>query len=133
MSGARYFSGAGGLMTTEAEYARFGMMPANRGQTAEGRPLPGSRALEVMRSVRIPDTLPGRTRGEGFGLGVRVVDDPIAAGSLLSPGTSGWSGAYLTHFFVDPVEEIVGVMMIQTPIREMRPLFGTAAMQPIVD
>jgi CubicO group peptidase (beta-lactamase class C family) len=86
-----------------------------------------------MRSVWIPDTLPGRGPGEGYGLSVRVVDDPVAAATLLSEGTFGWSGAYGTHFFVDPVEEIVGVMMIQTPIREMRPLFETAVMQAVID
>ena len=133
MSGERYFSGAGGLMTTAEEYARFGMMLAASGRAPGGRQLLGSRTLEVMRSVWIPDTLPGRGPGEGFGLSVRVVDDPIGAGSLVSPGTFGWSGAYGTHFFVDPVEEIVGVMMIQTPIREMRPLFETAVMQAVVD
>jgi len=133
MSGEKYFSGAGGLMTTAEEYAKFGMVLANRGQAPDGRPLLESRTLEVMRSVWIPDSLPGRNRGEGFGLSVRVIDDPVAASSLLSEGTFGWSGAYGTHFFVDPVEEVVGVMMIQTPIREMRPLFETAVMQAIID
>jgi CubicO group peptidase (beta-lactamase class C family) len=135
MSGERYFSGAGGLMTTAQEYAQFGMLLANNGEVPgpATRQLLGSRTLELMRSVWIPDTLPGRGPGEGYGLSVRVVDDPVAAATLLSEGTFGWSGAYGTHFFVDPVEEIVGVMMIQTPIREMRPLFETAVMQAVVD
>jgi CubicO group peptidase (beta-lactamase class C family) len=135
MSGERYFSGAGGVMTTAMDYARFGMMLAAGGEAPNqvSRPLLGTRAAEVMRSVFIPDTLPGRSAGEGYGLGVRVLDDPIAAGSLLSPGTFGWSGAYGTHFFVDPVEDVVGVMMIQTPVREMRPRFETAVMQAIID
>lgn len=133
MSGEKYFSGAGGIMTTAGEYARFGMMLANRGQSPDGRPLLGSRTLEVMHSVFIPDTLPGRNPGEGYGLSVRVIDDPVAARTLLSEGSFGWSGAYGTHFFVDPVEDIVGVMMIQTPIREMRPLFETAVMQAVID
>jgi CubicO group peptidase (beta-lactamase class C family) len=132
MSGEKYFSGAGGLMTTASDYARFGMMLAASGAGPD-RPLLGTRAAQVMRSVWIPDTLPGRGPGEGYGLSVRVLDDPIAAGSLLSEGTFGWSGAYGTHFFVDPVQEIVGVMMIQTPIREMRPLFETAVMQAVID
>ena len=36
------------------------------------------------------------------------------------------------HFWVDPVEEVVAVMMIQTPIRQMRPEFENAVMQAIV-
>jgi CubicO group peptidase (beta-lactamase class C family) len=132
MSGEKYFSGAGGIMTTAQDYARFGMMLANDGAGPD-RPLLGSRTMEVMRSEFIPNNLPGRGPGEGYGLSVRVLSDPLAAGSLLSSGTFGWSGAYGTHFFVDPVEDIVGVMMIQTPIREMRPLFETAVMQAIID
>src|SRR5690606_28149857 len=41
MSGERYFSGAGGLMTTAGEYAQVGMMLANNGKA----PGPASRHL----------------------------------------------------------------------------------------
>jgi hypothetical protein len=36
------------------------------------------------------------------------------------------------HVGIDPKEELVAVMMIQTPIREMRPEFENAVMQAIV-
>lgn len=132
MSGERYFSGAGGLMTTAEAYARFGMMLANGGEW-NGTRILGSRTLEVMRSAFIPDTLPGRSPGEGYGLGVRVITDPVAGATLLSEGSFGWSGAYGTHFWADPKENLVGVLMIQTPIREMRPAFETAVMQAVID
>ena len=77
--------------------------------------------------------MPGRDPGEGYGLSVRVVTDPIKMGSLLSEGTFGWSGFYGAHLFVDPEEEIAGILLIQSPIREMRPAFETAAMQAIID
>jgi CubicO group peptidase (beta-lactamase class C family) len=54
-------------------------------------------------------------------------------GSLVSEGTFGWSGFYGTHLFVDPKEEIVGVLLIQSPIGAMRPAFETAVMQAIID
>jgi CubicO group peptidase (beta-lactamase class C family) len=132
MSGERYFSGAGGLMASGQSYAQFAMLLANGGEL-NGTRLLGTRTLESMRSVWIPDTLPGRSAGEGYGLSVRVVNDPVAMGSLLSKGSFGWSGAYGTHMFVDPVEELVGIMFIQTPIRSMRPDFETAVMQSIID
>jgi CubicO group peptidase (beta-lactamase class C family) len=28
-------------------------------------------------------------------------------------GTFGWSGAYNTYFFIDPEEELIGIMMTQ--------------------
>jgi CubicO group peptidase (beta-lactamase class C family) len=67
-----------------------------------------------MASVFTPDTLPGRQAGEGFGLSVRVVSDPAARNTFTSKGTFGWSGAFNTHFFIDPVEHIVGIFMTQS-------------------
>ena len=85
-----------------------------------------------MAAVHIPDTLPGRPVGEAYGLSVRVVNHAVAGGSRLSDGSFGWSGAYGTHFWVDPKEELVAILMIQTPVREMRPEFENAVMQAIV-
>lgn len=132
MSGEVFFSGAGGLMASAESYARFGMLLAQGGEL-DGTRLLGTRTMEVMRSAFIPDTLPGRTPGEGYGLSVRVVTDPLQMNSLLSAGSFGWSGFYGTHLFVDPVEEIVGVLLIQSPIGSMRPEFETAVMQAIID
>ena len=94
MNGA-FLSGGGGLFTTAEDYLQFGLMLLNGGQVNGTRRL-GPRTVEVMRSMHIPDTLPGRPRGEGYGLSVRVVNDPVQRGTLLSTGTFGWSGAYGT-------------------------------------
>jgi CubicO group peptidase (beta-lactamase class C family) len=132
MSSPVYFSGAGGLMTTAESYARFGMMLANGGEYG-GQRILGKRTVELMGSAYIPDTLPGRPAGEGYGLGVRVVTDPIARRSTLSTGAFGWSGAYGTHFWADPKEGLVGILMIQTPIGAMRADFEDAVMQALVE
>jgi CubicO group peptidase (beta-lactamase class C family) len=130
MNGA-YFSGGGGLMSTAEDYLQFAQMLLNGGEL-NGKRLLGSKTVEVMRSVAVPDTLPGRTRGEGYGLSVRVVNDPIARSSFMSPGTFGWSGAFGTHFFVDPQERIVGILMTQTPDQQVRLDFENAVMHAIV-
>lgn len=132
MSGPRYFSGAGGLMTTAEAYAQFAMMLANGGEL-DGVRILSPRMVELMGSAFIPDSLPGRPAGEGYGLSVRVVTDPVARRTLLSKGTFGWSGAYGTHFFVDPKENLAAILMIQTPIRSMRPEFEDAVMQALVE
>ena len=93
----------------------------------------GPRAVELMRSMHIPDTLPGRPRGEGYGLSVRVVNDPVARGSFLSEGSFGWSGAYGTHFWIDPKEKLVGVLMIQTPAQQARADFESAVAHAVVE
>jgi CubicO group peptidase (beta-lactamase class C family) len=131
MSSKVYFAGGGGLISTVDDYARFAQMLANGGEL-NGRRILSPRTVKLMSSVHIPYTLPGRTLGEGYGLSVRVMQDAIVGNHRISDGSFGWSGAYGTHFWVDPKEEIVAVMMIQTPIREMRPEFENAVMQAIV-
>ena len=132
MPGEIYFSGAGGLMTTAEDYAQFAMMLANGGELS-GKRLLGTRTVELMGSAFIPATLPGRQPGEGYGLSVRVVTDPVARRTWLTKGSFGWSGAYGTHFWVDPEKNLVGVLMIQTPITALRGDFENAVMQAVVD
>ena len=134
LSNTTYFSGAGGLMTDAQDYLQFGEMLLDGGQL-NGKRLLSPRTVELMASVFAPDTLPGRAPGRGFGLGVQVVSDPIAAGYRVSSGSFGWDGAYGTHFWVDPKEKLVGVLMIQTdnPNRQLDRDFENAVMQAIVE
>jgi CubicO group peptidase (beta-lactamase class C family) len=132
MSGERYFSAAGGLMTTASDYAQFAMMLANGGERNGARIL-SRRSVEMMSSIFVPDTLPGRQPGESFGLGVRVVSDPAARGTWLSEGSFGWSGFYGTHFWVDPKENLVGIILAQTSIRALLDDFETVTMQAVIE
>ena len=127
-----FFSGGGGLYSTAEDYLQFGLMLLNGGQL-NGKRLLIPRTVEMMRSVFIPDTLPGRARGEGYGLSVRVVSDPLQRGTALSTGSFGWSGAYGTHFWVDPKERVVAVLMTQTSTPGFTVDFEDAVMQTIVE
>jgi CubicO group peptidase (beta-lactamase class C family) len=126
-----YFSGGGGLFSTAEDYAQFGMMLANGGEL-NGKRLLSPRLVELMGSVFAPDTLPGRARGEGYGLSVRVVNDPVARNSFLSAGSFGWSGAYGTHFWVDRKEKLTAVVMTQTSNQEFLRDFENMVMQAVV-
>lgn len=130
MNGA-YFSGGGGLMSTAEDYLQFAQMLLNGG-ALNGKRLLGERAVALMASVYAPDTLPGRPRGEGYGLSVRVVTSAVDRNTFLSDGSFGWSGLFGTHFWVDPKEKIVGILMTQTANNEMRNDFEDAVMQAIV-
>jgi CubicO group peptidase (beta-lactamase class C family) len=127
-----YLSGGGGLFSTALDYLRFGQMLANGGEL-EGRRILGRRTVEMMRSVHIPDFLPGRTPGEGYGLTVRVISDSGVAGTALSNGSFGWSGAFGTHFWVDPEENIVAVLMTQGGSIALTVDFEIAVMQAVID
>ena len=132
MSRNVYFRGSGGLYSTAEDYALFGMMLANMGELSGKRVL-GRKTVEMFSSVHVPDTLPGRPAGEGYGLSVRVVSNHAARGTMLSDGTYGWSGAQGTHFFVDPKEQIAGVLMVQTSIQEMQREFEDLVAQAVID
>jgi len=132
MSSNVYFMGSGGLISTADDYIPFGVMLANGGEL-NGKRILGRKTVEMMSAVHIPDTLPGRPAGEGYGLGLRVVSDHAARGTMLSTGTFGWSGVYGTHFFVDPKEELVGVLLVQTSIQEVNRDFEDLVAQAIID
>jgi CubicO group peptidase (beta-lactamase class C family) len=127
-----YFRGSGGLYSTAEDYIPIGVMLANGGQL-NGKRLLSRKTVEMMSAVHIPDTLPGRPAGEGYGLSVRVVTDHAKRGTMLSDGTYGWSGAHGTHFFVDPKEGIVGVLMVQTSNGEVTRDFEDLVAQAVIE
>jgi CubicO group peptidase (beta-lactamase class C family) len=127
-----YFSGAGGLVSTAEDYLQFAQMLLNRGQL-NGQRLLSPRAVDIMRSVHIPATLPGRQAGEGYGLGVRVVTDAAARSTLLSDGSYGWAGAAGTRFWIDPQQQLVAIIMVHTPAVGLGFDFENVVMQAVVD
>jgi CubicO group peptidase (beta-lactamase class C family) len=129
-----YTSGAGGLSSTAADYFRFAQMLANGGEL-DGKRLLSPRGVELMGSNHVGDLFAGqagRPKGMGFGLTVEVVVEPVAAGTFRSKGSFGWDGAFGTHFWVDPRQKLVAVLMVQTSGRDLHRDFETAVMQSIV-
>ena len=89
------------------------------GQTPDGETLLSRKMLEMLRVNRIPESLlplsigPNVFAGYGWGLIGRVMLDQGRASSLSSVGEFGWAGAATTYFWVDPLEEMFGVIMTQ--------------------
>ena len=128
-----YFSGGGGLMSTAEDYLQFGQMLRNGG-SLNGTRLLGPKTVELMSSTFVEEFGFGQVSpGLGFGLSVQVVNSPVAAGQRVGTGSFGWDGAYGTHFWVDPTEDIVGVVMIQTPVFQVSRDVESALMQAIVE
>ena len=71
----------------------------------------------------------------GFGFGVAVVRSPGEFGEMSSPGSFFWNGFFGTHFWVDPQEELVFVLMKQQyPFHTgLRNRFRTLVYQAIED
>jgi CubicO group peptidase (beta-lactamase class C family) len=131
-----YFSGAGGLVSTAADYVRFHQMMLNGGEL-DGVRILGRKTVELMTANHtgdLPLWLPGP--GYGFGLGYSVVKDIGVTGQAGTAGAYGWGGAFCTYFQVDPKEELIGIVMTQVRPYDhinIRQEFMALANQAIVD
>jgi CubicO group peptidase (beta-lactamase class C family) len=113
--GSRYFSGGAGLSATIGDYARFLQMLLNRGELGGTRLLRPA-TVDLMTRNQVGDfrvNLPnGNNRGFGYGVGV-AIDRAPGPGAGPSPGTYSWGGIFNTSFFVDPQEQLFGILMTQ--------------------
>ncbi len=117
------YSGGGGLVSTTMDYMRWAEAMRNGGEL-DGVRILGPKTVKYMATNHLPasivdggngeqPTLGNRLGGFGFGLGFGLVTDTAAGGVLGSVGEFNWGGAAGTVFWIDPVEELVVVGMIQ--------------------
>ena len=133
--------GGTGLVSTAADYLRFCQMMLNWGELGGERIL-GRKTVELMVTNHLaPGLLPYElgdvySPGYGFGLGMRVLMD---VGQCMAPGSVGeygWAGAASTYFWIDPAEELIGILMAQFQPPGIHPLredFRVVVYQAIVD
>jgi CubicO group peptidase (beta-lactamase class C family) len=109
--------GGAGLVSTANDYMKFAEMLLGGGARDGVRILSPARMAELTQSRLPPEALenaPGLTmEGLDFGLGVAVVVSPENAKVRTPEGVYFWGGAASTNFWVDPENEIVGVVMSQ--------------------
>jgi len=131
-----YFGGVAGLSSTISDYWRFSQMLLNGGEL-DGVRLLSPKTINLMISNHSSDyDVYIRGPGYGFGLGFGVLNEPGKARDPLTPGTFTWGGAWGTVFWVDPVEEMIGIMMTQITSYShltVRQELGVTAMQAIID
>ena len=132
----RYFGGQAGLSSTAADYFRFHQMMLNGGEL-EGTRIVSRKTVELMTTNHTGDKgiwLAGP--GYGFGLGYAIVTDLGPSGTPRSEGSFYWSGAFGTIFWVDPSEELIGILMQQLrPYVHLnvRPDMATMTYQAVID
>jgi len=83
----------GGLVSTLTDYGRFAA------HLLEHLTAP---TVSALRTPQVE-----KSENEAWGFGVRV----ITGRHTLPVGTFGWSGAYGSHFWVDPENQIIAIMM----------------------
>ncbi len=102
---ATYHAAGAALASTAADYVKFAQMLLNGGRAEDGTVILSEETLRLM-STPVPDEK--RADDTLWGLGVRVIVKP---GNTLPVGCFGWSGAYGSHFWIDPVNKVVAVYM----------------------
>jgi CubicO group peptidase (beta-lactamase class C family) len=135
-------SGAGGLVSTVDDLLAFGRMMLSRGAYGAGRIL-SRPSIELMTMDHLTPSQKAAspffdnfwaTHGWGFGMGVVTARQDLADVT----GRFGWDGAFGTSWYVDPKEDLVGILMTQRrPDRLVLPPltldFWTSAYQLIDD
>ena len=145
-TGGNYFnvrlhSGGHGLVSTTADYLRFAQLVLDKGEL-DGVRLLGPKTMELMTTNHMPPALMPIAMGEeqmpgfGFGLGFSVMMDVAQSGMMGSVGLHGWGGWANTHFWVDPQEQLIGILMLQYVPSGTYPVtndFRTLVYQALID
>jgi CubicO group peptidase (beta-lactamase class C family) len=113
----KLFSGGGGLVSSASDYLRFAQMILNGG-TLDGVRVLKKETVTAMLTNQVPMRLVpislggNALEGQGFGLGFAVRVTP--GDPLLGPvGNAGWGGYANTFFWVDPQNQLTGLIMTQ--------------------
>ena len=137
-------SGAGGLVSTIDDLLAFGEMMLNNGKYGDERIL-SRPSIELMTTDQITpeqkaasksDFFPGFWDSHGWGFGMAI--DTRRDNLWQTPGRYGWDGGYGTSWYVDPTEELIGILLTQRvwdefPIPKVYIDFWTATYAAIDD
>ena len=117
---ARLESGGGGLVGSTHDYARFCQMLLNKGEIG-GRRILKAETVKLMAenhigglTVAVDGTRPQPgAAAVRFGLDFAVYVDPETVGLPYGNGSFYWGGAAGTWFWIDPVNDLAFIGMIQ--------------------
>lgn len=100
-----YNCGGAGIASTVEDYSKFANMLLCGGNYNGVQIIPEP-LVRSMSIPHLPETIMPGT--DVWGLGVRTI---AQTPHVLAAGSYGWSGAYGTHFWIDPENKIVAVYM----------------------
>lgn len=119
-----FAAGGGGLVSTADDYLKFARLMLGKGEV-DGVRLLKTQTVEMMTADRLTEAQKAIPfmgipfwLGQGFGLGVSVITDPVkqawmGAGNA---GAFGWPGAFGTWWQADPQADMVLIYLIQNSI-----------------
>ena len=106
MFGPEYDSGGAGITTTVEDYGKFCAALAGGGRGINGERILMADTVERMRRNQLTETQQKdfswpQLKGCGYGLGVRTLIDPTAAGVECEAEEFGWGGAAGASAYID--------------------------------
>jgi CubicO group peptidase (beta-lactamase class C family) len=107
-------SPGGALYSTVDDYARFCQMIVNGGEL-DGVRLLKPQTVRMMHTNALPPGVFVNMAGPGttFGLDFAIAGDPASTHEPWPAGTYYWSGIYGSYFWIDPVNHLIVVGLIQ--------------------
>lgn len=134
--------GDGGLYSTAQDYGRFMQMLLNGGNLGQAKILSESSVrlmgennigsifveLQPTADPSIANPFPLGAGHDKFGLGFQIASGDLKYSKFRSAGSMSWAGIYNTEFWIDPVQHIGCVMMMQ-----MLPFYDDGALRTLRD
>ena len=108
-SGNTVYGGTHGIFSSTEDFLKFCKMILNKG-IHNGKRILKEDTVALMLKNHVGNLI-GQSRG--FGLGFGVLYDTSKDPSLANTGQIYWGGYFKTHFFIDPIEKIIGIIMTQ--------------------
>jgi CubicO group peptidase (beta-lactamase class C family) len=109
----KFLAGGGGLSGTILDYWRFTQMILNKGEF-NGKRLLKSETIKIIdQNVLEPGIKVLMRPGFGFGMDYAISLDPVAAKTAQPKGSFFWGGAFSTWFWIDPVNDLVVIGLVQ--------------------
>ena len=135
-----YTGGGAGLFSTLEDYSHLAQMYLNGGEY-KGRRILSAESVAQMATPQLPEHFGGMWRRQNWGLSMRTMSETapviwvgdeaaggrttgiygecfyaldtklVDPGQPLTPGSFGWSGAYGTHFWMDPAKNLCAVYL----------------------
>lgn len=126
--GTAYPSGGAGMVGSAGDFMQ--LLEALRNG---GAPLLPEALVHELTTNQIGDLPMAYWPGRGFGLGITVLKDPIAANTPESPGTWRMGGTYGHSWFVDPEQRLSVVAFTNTALEGMSGQFTIDLCEAVYD
>lgn len=128
LDGTAYPSGGAGMVGSAGDFMQL-LETLRKG----GAPLLPEALVHELATNQIGDLPMAYWPGRGFGLGITVLKDPIAANTPESPGTWRMGGTYGHSWFVDPEQRLSVVAFTNTALEGMSGQFTVDLCEAVYD